>query len=252
MTNFRNGGIHYTEYLDAQTVERLSSRLRAARRNLEKCLYPSGKSHPMLWDGWQIAPYDPNRLLASCKSIRLRPGFKLASYQFVAGGNGNGLTLVIPEDRSLPISPGRIYMGWDGPSPVFKVSAMDTLDWIHQDVGEFLEGDESLLSYFEASLFLRELRELGAVWHGTSWDTHEILAAPKEWDPAVWKWEEYEPKDWRPSVTRASQRMIRVVFFSYSQLGRQHIVRHVDTYSSGYRFTTQEAIIGSGGPGFVF
>lgn len=45
------------------------------------------------------------------------------------------------------------------------------------DVSGYLEGDGLPLSYFEASLWVWEMAELGAVWHGSSWSTYSVLVA---------------------------------------------------------------------------
>ncbi len=240
------------EFIEADIVLEFVSRLRTVGSRLEESLHRSSEENPSFPNGWQVASYDPNLLSSDCKHIRLRKGFKLASYQFMADGNGNGFTLAIPEDRSLPNPQGKILMGWDGPTPVFKIADTDAPDWIHQDVDAFLEGDESALSYFEASLFLRQLRELGALWHGCSWSSHEILAAPREYDPATWKWESPVPSDWRPSVRRVTSKEVEVTFLTYSGLGGQQIVRHVDTYACGYRLAPEETVIATGPGGYVY
>jgi hypothetical protein len=38
-----------------------------------------------------------------------------------------------------------------------------------------IPGDGTPESYMEASLLMRELGEFGALWHGRSWGTHEII-----------------------------------------------------------------------------
>lgn len=239
-------------HIEADDVESLVSRLRTTRSRLEECLHPADEERSYYDGGWQVAPYDPNSLLAACEHIRLRDGFQLASYQLIAGANGNGFTLVIPKDRALPDPQGNIDMRWDGPTPVFRIADMNAPDWIHRDVSEFLEGDKSMLSYFEASLCSRELRELGAMWHGCSWSTHEVLASPKVCDPEVWTWHESEPKEWRPLVARVTSRTVRVEFFTFSELGEQHIVKHTDAFTRGYRFKTKQTTLGTGGPGYIF
>lgn len=40
---------------------------------------------------------------------------------------------------------------------------------------EAIEGDGSHWSYLSASIFMREINEFGASWHGCSWSTHEII-----------------------------------------------------------------------------
>lgn len=209
MRNSKNTTADRCERIEAHVAESLTSHLRTARSSLEACLKPS-EERPFFGGGWQLAPYDPNLLISACEHIRLRDSFKLASYQFMEGSNGNGFTLVIPEDRELPDPGGKIEMWWEGAAPVFTIADTAAPDWMHQNVSEFLEGDKSMLSYFEVSLFLRELRELGAMWHGCDWGDHEVLVSPRACDPVDWTWHASEPADWRPSVTRATRKTVRV------------------------------------------
>ena len=38
-----------------------------------------------------------------------------------------------------------------------------------------IEGDDTPWSYLSASLLGRQFKAFGAMWHGESWGTHEIL-----------------------------------------------------------------------------
>lgn len=65
-----------------------------------------------------------------------------------------------------------------------------------------------------ASIFYREAREYGAMWHGCDWSTHTVLGSDP-WDTNKgksssmnfhsrsldeWEWELPRPTDWRPYV----------------------------------------------------
>ena len=133
---------------------------------------------------------------------------------------------------------------------------------------EVIEGDGSSKSYLHASLFSREIAELGAMWHGRDWSTHTILDenpllnpkgtqtnfgthAPFD-DKTLWKWIENEPDEWKPSVSTGSEGAI-FTFYSYSGLGQDIIYRHVDTYSTGsYCLETEKTVISRGPAGFRF
>jgi len=76
---------------------------------------------------------------------------------------------------------------------------------------EVIEGDDSHWSYLSASIFLREIHEFGAFWHGCSWSTNEIIdkhpsdyfqqaqGDSEENNPFTqaddWKWSKEEPKE---------------------------------------------------------
>ncbi len=126
-----------------------------------------------------IAVYDPNRLLEAFPSLRLRPGFKLASYQYLSGGNGSGFTFAIPADRHLPTPPpmNSNHNRWPWASPEDPVydQAQALLEWASPEVNRFLIGDDSPRSFFEASILDREVYELGAIWHGCSWAVQRVL-----------------------------------------------------------------------------
>lgn len=201
--------------------------------------------------GWGIAPYDPDELIACCQHIWLQQGYKLASYQYLAGGNGNGLALVIPQAESLP-QPEGITVEWSGPAPVITLSGAAAPDWLRADVDTFLQGDGSADSYFEASMFLRELRELGALWHGCDWSTHTVLTREPKDDIPMVRWHSPAPRDWRPVVRWPDDSRAEVVFYSWTALGSTRVLRHADTFTDGYSLGARTTVIAEGGGGYVF
>lgn len=125
------------------------------------------------------------------------------------------------------------------------------------DVMDGIEGDGSLRSYVQASILRRELRELGAWWHGLEWSTHTLLDngerpfsprpaspsgnayAPSDHDEE-WRWAAAPPEDWRPFAVRESAELT-VVFWTVSALGAVRIVRSVDRYAGGRLRPTDSA-----------
>jgi hypothetical protein len=130
-------------FLSALVVKRL---LRTARRISRQI----DKSFEALTPGWSLATYDPNHLFDAFPCLQLRDGFRLASYQFVEGGNGNGFVFAIPTHRSLPEPPETGFsFGWSSSgTPVFCTADKPLPEWVHVDIERFLEGDGSPLSYF--------------------------------------------------------------------------------------------------------
>ncbi len=219
--------------------------LRDARRLARQITDGLGDTPP----GWSVASYDPNRLLGPFSCLRLRDGFRLAAYQFHdGGGNGNGFVAVIPDDRSLPDPPESGFdFAWSPPGSAVLSSAEGLVpEWVRLDIGHFLEGDDSPLSYFQASILLRELGELGAMWHGCSWATHELVTSHKRIPGRGWKWKRKEPQEWQPVVRRNRVRQWQVIFYTKSDLGQSRVVRHRDTFTDVYNFDSEEVEIALG------
>lgn len=211
------------------------------------------KSWEALAPGWSLASYDPNVLFDVFPCLQLRDGFRLASYQFVEGGNGNGFMFAIPTRHSLP-EPQEDDFGFDwslSGNPVFY-SERPLPEWMHSDLESFLEGDGSPLSYFQASIFIRELREMGSLWHGCSWSTHEVLLSATQISKLKWEWQDEKPRDWRPVVRQNSDGLWQVVFYSHTGLGQEQIVVHTDTFTAGYQFDVDDRAIALGEGGYVF
>jgi hypothetical protein len=205
-------------------------------------------------DGWHKSPVDPCALLDVFSSLRLRGGYVLRAYSFREGGNGNAFVFAQPVDLPFPkpddcCRDKRQFL--EPPVPPGSLA----------DVMEAIEGDGSPWSYLSASLLRREFRNFGARWHGIEWSTHYILgenplsglppSADMTTDGSQWEWMEPEPRQWLPTVAMAKPVIVR--FFSYTGLGQERIVRHLDTYHPGkYSFDTEEAVIARGPSGFCF
>jgi hypothetical protein len=246
------------EIITAETVRKVTSSLSKYCRRVENKLLKSIPDEDKIEQveqsrGWQIAPYDTDGLLRCCKHIRLNDGFKLASYQFVSGGNGNGFAVVIPYDSSLLDLPdGEIVLEGGGDQPVIRIEGAYAPEWLRSDIDSFLGGDGSAASYFEASIFLREIRELGALWHGCSWSTHRVLTSAKKGRGAEWMWLEDEPKEWLPSIHRMDNDQVQIVFYIYTEHVKERVIRHIDKFSDGYKVDMQQQVVGEGGRGFIY
>lgn len=199
-----------------------------------------------LADGWHLAPYDPNALLGCFPHVGLKDGSRLASYQFKAGGNGNGLAVVVPIDRQLPPPRG-------DQTRLSSIADPGELPrWASRDVARYLRGDGTPLSYFEASLFLREVRELGALWHGCSWSTHEIVTAPSELPDSPRRWRGSRPEVLAPTVAEWDGGRKRVEFYTHTALGQSRVCRHRDNYKTTYRPRCSVTVVAEGPFGYVF
>lgn len=120
-----------------------------------------------------------------------------------------------------------------------------------------IEGDGTPWSYLSASIFAREVKELGAMWHGCRWSTQVILGAdpwqcganPQDFrqterlamsDREHWTWHAPEPDVWAPTYAEEAGR-ITLSFFTYSGLEREAIYRHTDRYERG-RYVVESAV----------
>ena len=235
----------------------LISKVNALRKRAAKaCQLPNEGP-----DGWSRSTVDPMNLLRAFDALKIKPGLTLRAYQYRSGGNGNGFVWAVPEgspflDPSVvPILAGHFL---EPPKP------LDSLD----DLMDAIEGDGTPWSYLSASIFAREAAEFGALWHGCSWSTHEILgknpikrastAKPlgrnKEEadDSSGWNWLEPEPETWKPAFSENGDCLL-VAFFTYTGAGQEAISGFVDTYSRGsYKFSTEVKVIATGQVGYIF
>jgi len=210
--------------------------------------------------GWSKSIVDPMTVVAVFKSLRIKEGFVLRAYQFRAGGDGNGFVWAMPEDAPFPEPDEcpRLEGGFlHPPKPPGALA----------DAMRAIEGDGTPWSYLCASLFSREIREFGAMWHGSDWNTHTILdrdplaagvAGRRQRDdrpsgaPELWTWFESKPAEWKPHVVQDGA-AVTVVFHSFSGHIRQAIVRHVDTFRrASYCFKTTAKRIATGPGGYIF
>lgn len=202
--------------------------------------------------GWFRAPYDPNELLRYFSRVKLKGGYRLDSYQYLEGSNGNGFVFAVPEGQKLPHPPKGLHLVWDhGTIPVFKASR-PLPSWVRSDIETYLEADGSPLSYFQCSLLIRELRELGAVWHGAYWSTHEVVTDLEPYLAGEWNWVEKPPGTILPQVEMSPPGSATVRFYTRTQYLQEHIHRHTDTYAGRLRTSHQSEIAATGGPGFIY
>ena len=229
-----------TAYYSAKEIEMLRHRASAQDINPDK--YPNG---------WSKSKLDPMKVLAVFPSLKIKKGYVLRAYQYVSDRNGNGVVWAMPKDTTFP-EPNKC--------PKLKETFLrcprppETLD----DIMLAIEGDGAELSYISASIFAREISELGAIWHGCSWTSHVIIDDTTSFDEFTkeeidsWDWIEEKPTDWRPSVQK-TQNQVMVRFYTYTGLMPAGIVCHTDTYPlDSYCFTSESTMIAESGGGYVY
>ncbi|MEQ8174547.1 MAG: hypothetical protein ABRQ26_05685 [Syntrophomonadaceae bacterium] len=177
--------------------------------------------------GWSKSTLDPNCLIAYFPELKSKPDYKLVSYQFMEGSNGNGFVWAVPDDAVFP-----------EPDHCETVDGISFLRFLKvpkppgalDNVMACIEGDGSPSSYLSASLFGREVKEFGAAWHGLRWDTHTILFSAVF---KVWKY-------------------AAVIMVTYSGLSPEGLYCYVDTYKGSYVFNTGEIVLWQGTGGYNF
>jgi len=225
--------------------------------------------------GWFPAPYDPNQLIVLFPCLRLKKGYHLGAYQFLdRNGNGCAKLFVIPDKQTLPKKPPQKALNdltWDMDSSnntpkwksiLRKVSHYfislalpyyrSIPKWADGDIGKYIEGDESPLSYFQASILFRELYELGAIWHNVYWGHHKFVTSPsdllyEDWlqeesKPIVWTWKEPEPKELCPVVWKDKDQRFNVTFYTIDKMCA-NLISYKDTFIKGYKFTISSKTI---------
>jgi hypothetical protein len=130
------------------------------------------------------------------------------------------------------------------------------------DFSSVLTGDGTPESYLSASIFCRDVQDLGIIWHGHSWSEHEILfekpfdqpkyqyhfRPPEEGD---WQWRGPEPKIWMPCFQVYRGRP-RITFHTYSAMDQRALYRHVDLYEKGsYASKSDTKVLFEGGSGYI-
>jgi len=217
--------------------------------------------------GWTKSSVDLKGFLFVFKSLNIKEGMMLRAYQWRSGGNGYGVVWAMPQDLPLP-EPDECEVR----SSDYPKSSVLVPQGALKDPMEAIEGDQSLWSYMEASIFARELGEIGAMWHGINWRTHILLDRgciltlrrptdirsledffkPIDLNPDDWNWVMSQPVEWRPTVTKGES-SVTVAFYTYSGLGNHRIYRHVDEYRVGsYCFQSERTEIAERAGGFLF
>ncbi len=112
-------------------------------------------------------------LLGKFDLLRLKDGFRLEGYYFYDGMGGNFRPVAMSDDMDLP--------DWtdDSRNPVFGLEAIPS--GLDTEIDSCIVHDHTPKSYFQKSIFLRELDDIGAFWHGCSdWHIKGIVLEKSE------------------------------------------------------------------------
>jgi len=185
--------------------------------------------HP---EGWSLSPVDPSKALHALPHLRMADGWQWITFQYVSGGDGNSVTFAVSEDRT---EEARTWLG------ECIATGGDPFKYQHSGYGppesksSFMDvviGDGSPESFSQASLLMREIRDIGALWHGVGWGVCEILY--RQWPTGVESaWELMDgcrlPADSTPLVIQ-EENLARCRFYMESEMGGWTISLLEDIY----------------------
>jgi len=210
---------------------------------------------------WCRVDFDAEALIGVFASLSLRPGYRLLTYFYHSNGNGNGVVVAFPEES-------------DAYRVLASVSAGTPISWPPTEDApmgpmEVIESDGSALAYLSASLLMRELREVGAEWHGVDWEEREVMAPTRTYlagrsrtakhnqslqnlvDELEWPQDKPAIESLAPEV-RFDDQVVQVVLHTFTEMGRQHVTRWTDVYTDSYAPACESEEVAVGGSGFVF
>lgn len=231
---------------------------------------------------WAKSPRDPMKLLPLFPHIRLVKGYRLVAYQWIDGIGGYAQVYGLPDASPFP-----------DPSTCLQTKHVPAAEYIQaydydypcppgavDELGSLVEADGSALSYAEKALFLKEVGEIGAYWHGIGWgdchlvdslDTLRKLVSPdepkggsgrftssspatKQADPIKdWIWTASRFVDLRPRVHMGTGK-VQVIWNTYSGRGVQTLSRWVFTFDRNSTKTLEPEIttLAEGHLGFMY
>jgi len=173
--------------------------------------------------GWQRARVDPLTVITAAPGVELDPNWQIRAYQFYEDMNAWGSSYAVrTEDADVP--------------PTFLDHArLAPPSCAASSISVALRPSGDAVSFFARSLLVRALSELGALWHGTRWGAHDLVAGasdlPRRRDHhAPWSWEGSALGNVNPFV-EVLPGAARVVFYTWPKLGPARIVEHTDVHA---------------------
>lgn len=205
--------------LSARKLEKIRRKIREMQFEVE------------LREGWQKSPLSPMKIVELFDRVKVRKGYQLVGFIFRSGGNGNGVVWAVESGYEPNLEDcDKMDNFLKTPKPRMAIPPECVL-----------EVDGSAESYLQKSIFVRELHEFGALWHGVSWGHHIII----DRKPADFEWHE-EVVDLRPKVYMGN--VVIVEFYTLSRFVEEAVYRHLDIYDF---FRTETEVVASGGPGYI-
>lgn len=195
-------------------------------------------------DGWSQCHIDTPAIFAQTPGLWLSPEWTLVAYVYRSGSNGNGVVWALPVGSSAQPA----VLGWRRARLYSPPRPADAAPF-----SRALRGDGSAASYLRASLLRREIAELGALWHGSSWGEHGILDTMPD---LPWVRDAGLPPDfdWKPRAEIDAQGEVTVTMYTLTRHVQERVIELVDHYRLGSYEPTAETTsrdVAVGGPGYV-
>lgn len=189
---------------------------------------------------WFVSTVDPAEALAKLPSLWIRPGIRLVTYLRQDQKGGIGSTVAIPgilsSTEQLEMAIEQVSQA--SPTPVPEGSVPNLM--------ESLEGDGSLASFLQSSIFLREIRECGRFGAYARWVHHRYVTAPPP--KVAWQWRNKPPEDFSPKVVLRPDGEVIVEFYSCRVQKPVTLFRHLDRYPpNSYLAKNQDQVIAAMG-----
>ena len=267
--------------LEPDDVAELHGRIYAARGTIQNRAEEETESHEFDPGNCWVAA---DEFVDAFPHLRLQEGMRLVCVFTAYPDERQSKLLVVkrPDPEPLPDIPARLH------DLEFRVFFREDRKprrlpkWIAWDARDHIEGDGSVVSHFERSIFYRWINELLNFGHGVYWPRYTVLS--QETDSlrdAIQRAEEMRPpsqngrrlpEDWRPRVTyhpstdddpdnlpedeRNRKYLARrdyhlVEFFSYTEYIRETIYRHRDWFTDSGLVCNELDTIAECGAGYI-
>ena len=165
---------------------------------------------------------DAEKLLRAYDMLRVKDSFRFDGYFFYDGMGGNFRPVALPSDMKLP--------PWehDSRNPVFDPKSIPgALDY---DIAPYIVHAHSAKAYFQKTIYLLELDQVGAYWHGcTDWRVSGLILAKADVFEAAKKHSlefsafKNAPESMLPRVSFHADGSAEVSFyFLFTGIGSQH------------------------------
>ena len=199
--------------------------------------------------GWSIGYLDAEKFYKTYFSLSIKEDYKICIFKWYDSIGGNGIPYCLPKKSSET----DVLSKWILKNKGKPESQYQKPDNALDNLMEAINGDETPLSYLSASIFYREVNELGAFWHGISWGSHHYIDQEndiKHLNDLTWI--ETKPKDFRPVVYENDENFI-VTFYTFTGLLREAIYQHQDIYEKGsYLLDTNTKTVAEGSGGYIY
>jgi len=185
---------------------------------------------------WFVSTLNPGAALIRLPGLCIKLDWRLVTYLYRVPGDGVGITWAVPEALSTTAQLESVLENSsDRQHPPQPKGALP-------DFMEAVEGDRSPASFLVASLFRREIQDLGATGKSIGWGNHRLVdALPPQ---AQWEWASDPIADLSPKVRILPDGKAAVEFFSCRIKPPVAIHRHIDQYpATQYRSLSRDSAI---------